>query len=178
MAGTVVGATISGQTMARVKHYKRLPTAGLTVAIAVMGLLFLYGESLSITAIEVMLGIISIGLGTLLPVTMVTVQNAVAPHEMGTATGTANFFRSLGGAFIVAIFGAIVLSGSGITGAASFEAMGEAAVRSGINLADVFSYVFLAAMVGFGLALAFLLALEEKPLRGSAAKAADAAIAD
>ena len=60
-----------------------------------------------------MLGIISIGLGTLLPVTMVATQNAVAPHQMGTATGTANFFRSLGGAFIVAIFGAIVLTAQG-----------------------------------------------------------------
>ncbi|MFC1457692.1 MDR family MFS transporter [Microvirga arabica] len=178
MAGTVIGATLSGRTMARVKHYKRLPTIGLLVAIAATGVLVLYGEALSVTMVEILLGIISIGLGTLLPVTMVTTQNAVAPHQMGTATGTANFFRSLGGAFIVAIFGAIVLSGSGITGAASFEALGEAAARSGVNLADVFSYVFLAAMAGFGLALAFLLALEERPLRGSAAKAADVAIAD
>ena len=60
-----------------------------------------------------------------------------------------------------------------MTGAASFEAMGDAAARSGVNLADVFSYVFLAAMVGFGLALAFLLALEEQPLRGNAVKAAE-----
>jgi EmrB/QacA subfamily drug resistance transporter len=178
MAGTVVGATLSGRTMARVKHYKRLPTIGLLVAIAATGVLVLYGEALSVLMVEILLGIISIGLGTLLPVTMVTTQNAVAPHQMGTATGTANFFRSLGGAFIVAIFGAIVLSGSGVTGAASFEALGEAAVRSGVNLADVFSYVFLAAMVGFGLALAFLLALEERPLRGGAVKAAEAAVAD
>jgi MFS family permease len=178
MAGTVIGATVSGHTMSKVKHYKRLPTGGLLVAIVAMGLLFLYGEVLSITAVEIILGVISIGLGTLLPVTMVTTQNAVAPHQMGTATGTANFFRSLGGAFIVAIFGAIVLSGSGLTGAASFEAMGEAAAKIGINLADVFSYVFLAAMAGFGLALAFLLAMEEKPLRGSAAKAAEAALAE
>ncbi|WP_052003321.1 MDR family MFS transporter [Microvirga sp. BSC39] len=178
MAGTVVGATLSGRTMAKVKHYKRLPTIGLLVAIVATGVLVLYGEVLSVTVVEVLLGIISIGLGTLLPVTMVTVQNAVAPHEMGTATGTANFFRSLGGAFIVAIFGAIVLSGSGVTGAASFEALGEAAARSGVDLADVFSYVFLAAMIGFGLALAFLLALEERPLRGGAVKAAEAAVAD
>jgi EmrB/QacA subfamily drug resistance transporter len=178
MAGTVIGATLSGRTMARVKHYKRLPTIGLLVAIAATGVLVLYGEALSVLMVEILLGIISIGLGTLLPVTMVTTQNAVAPHQMGTATGTANFFRSLGGAFIVAIFGAIVLSGSGVTGAASFEALGEAAVRSGVNLADVFSYVFLAAMVGFGLALAFLLALEERPLRGGAVKAAEAAVAD
>lgn len=178
MAGTVVGATLSGRTMARVKHYKRLPTVGLLVAMAATGLLVLYGEVLSVTMVEVLLGIISIGLGTLLPVTMVTVQNAVAPHEMGTATGTANFFRSLGGAFIVAIFGAIVLSGSGMTGATSFESLREVAARSGVDLADVFSYVFLAAMIGFGLALAFLLALEERPLRGGAVKAAEAAVAD
>ncbi|MBF9196465.1 MDR family MFS transporter [Microvirga terrestris] len=178
MAGTVVGATLSGRTMAKVKHYKRLPTIGLLVAMAATGVLVLYGEALSVLLVEILLGIISIGLGTLLPVTMVTTQNAVAPHQMGTATGTANFFRSLGGAFIVAIFGAIVLSGSGVTGAASFEALGDVAAKSGVNLSDVFSYVFLAAMVGFGLALAFLLALEERPLRGSAAKAAEAAIAD
>ncbi|MGF9758199.1 MDR family MFS transporter [Microvirga sp. 0TCS3.31] len=178
MAGTVVGATLSGRTMAKVKHYKRLPTAGLLVAIAATGVLVLYGEVLSVLMVEILLGIISIGLGTLLPVTMVTTQNAVAPHQMGTATGTANFFRSLGGAFIVAIFGAIVLSGSGVTGGASFEALGDVAARSGVNLSDVFSYVFLAAMLGFGLALAFLLALEERPLRGGAAKAADAVIAD
>ena len=178
MAGTVVGATLSGRTMAKVKHYKRLPTIGLLVAMAATGVLVLHGEALSITAVEVILAIISIGLGTLLPVTMVTTQNAVASHQMGTATGTANFFRSLGGAFIVAIFGAIVLSGSGVTGAASFEALGEAAARSGINLADVFSYVFLAAIVGFALSLAFLLALDERPLRGNTVKAAEAAVAD
>jgi EmrB/QacA subfamily drug resistance transporter len=177
MAGTVVGATLSGRVMARMKHYKRLPLAGLFVALAGMGVLAAFG-GLSITGVEIILAVVSIGFGTLLPVSTVAIQNAVAPHELGTATGTANFFRSLGGAFIVAIFGAIVLSGSGVTGAASFEALGEAAAKSGINLADVFSHVFLAAIVGFGLSLAFLLALEEKPLRGNAVKAAEAVVAD
>ncbi len=178
MAGTVVGATLSGRTMAKVKHYKRLPTAGLLVAMATTGILAAYGPSLSILTVELILAIVSIGLGTVLPVTMVTTQNAVAPHQMGTATGTANFFRSLGGAFIVAIFGAIVLSGSGLSGAASFESLSAVAAQSGVDLADVFRYVFIAAIVGFGLSLAFLLALEERPLRGSAVKAAEAAVAD
>jgi sugar phosphate permease len=178
MAGTVVGATLSGRTMAKVKHYKRLPTVGLLVAMAATGILATYGQSLSIVTVEIILAIISVGLGTVLPVTMVTTQNAVAPHQMGTATGTANFFRSLGGAFIVAIFGAIVLSGSGLSGAASFESLSAAAAQSGIDLADVFSHVFIAAIVGFGLSLAFLLALEERPLRGGAIKAAEAAVAD
>ena len=178
MAGTVVGATLSGRTMAKVKHYKRLPTVGLFVAMAATGVLAMYGQSLSIVTVEIILAIISVGLGTVLPVTMVTTQNAVAPHQMGTATGTANFFRSLGGAFIVAIFGAIVLSGSGLSGAASFESLSAVAAQSGIDLADVFSHVFIAAIVGFGLSLAFLLALEERPLRGSAIKAAESAVAD
>ncbi|MBQ0820917.1 MFS transporter [Microvirga terrae] len=178
MAGTVVGATLSGRTMAKVKHYKRLPTAGLLVAMATTGILAAYGQSLSILMVEIILAVISIGLGTVLPVTMVTTQNAVAPHQMGTATGTANFFRSLGGAFIVAIFGAIVLGGAGLSGATSFESLSTVAAQSGVDLADVFSWVFIAAIVGFGLSLAFLLALEERPLRGAAVKAAEAAVAD
>jgi EmrB/QacA subfamily drug resistance transporter len=178
MAGTVVGATWSGRSMAKVKHYKRLPTAGLLVAMMATGVLAVFGKALSITAIEVVLAVISIGLGTLLPVSTVAIQNAVAPHELGTATGTANFFRSLGGALIVAIFGAIVLSGSGMSGATSFETLAETAAQSGVDLSDIFAHVFVAALIGFGLALAFLLAMEERPLRGSAVKAAEAAIAD
>lgn len=180
MAGTVVGATLSGRMMARVEHYKRLPMAGLVMAMIATGTLAVFGQALPIPAVEAVLALISMGLGTLLPVSTVSIQNAVAPHELGTATGTANFFRSLGGAFIVAIFGAIVLSGSGsgMSGAVSFEALGAAAAQSGIDLSDVFRFVFIAAVIGFGLALIFLFAMEERPLRGSAVKAAEAAIAD
>jgi EmrB/QacA subfamily drug resistance transporter len=178
MAGTVCGATLSGQTMARVKHYKRLPMAGLVAAMGAAGALAAMGRDLPISAVEVLLAVISIGLGTLLPVTLVTTQNAVPPHEMGTATGTANFFRSLGGAFIVAVFGAIVLGGTGMGGAVSFETLVASAAGSGVDLADVFAWVFIATMAGFGLALAFLFRMEERPLRGSAGRAAEAAIAD
>ncbi len=178
MAGTVCGTMISGRSMAKVKHYKRLPLGGLFVAMVATGILAAFARDLSIAAVEILLAVISIGLGTLLPVSTVAIQNAVMPHELGTATGTANFFRSLGGALIVAVFGAIVLSGSGLSGAASFESLGEVAAKSGIDLADIFSYVFIAAIVGFGLALAFLLAMEERPLRGGAVKAAEAAVAD
>jgi EmrB/QacA subfamily drug resistance transporter len=178
MAGTVCGATLSGRSMARVKHYKRLPIAGLLVAMGATGILVAMPRDLPILAVETLLAIISIGLGTLLPVTLVTTQNAVPLHDMGTATGVANFFRSLGSAFIVAVFGAIVLGGSGLSGAASFETLAESAAGSGIDLADIFASVFVAAMVGFGLALAFLIFMEEQPLRGSVGKAAEAAIAD
>lgn len=176
MAGTVVGATTSGRGMAKVKHYKRLPVGGLIVAIAGTLLLAAFSGGLPLAVVEIALAIISFGLGTILPVTTVAIQNAVAPHELGTATGTANFFRSLGGAFIVAIFGAILLSGAELSGVTSLETLGASA--GGADLAHIFRYVFLAAAIGFGLALAFMLAMEELPLRGSAVKAAEAAIAD
>jgi EmrB/QacA subfamily drug resistance transporter len=177
MAGTVAGATISGRSMAKVRHYKRLPVAGIIVAI--VGCIILAAlPGLPIWAVEVILGVLSIGLGTILPVSTVAIQNAVAMHELGTATGAANFFRSLGGALIVALFGAILLGMSGLQGAGSFESLGEVAARSGVDLAHVFGYIFWAAAAGFALSLAFLLAMKELPLRGSAVKAAEAAIAD
>ena len=40
-------------------------------------------------------------------------QNGVKPHQLGTATGAVNFFRLLGGAIVVAVFGAIVLGSAG-----------------------------------------------------------------
>ena len=73
------------------------------------------------------LAVISIGLGTVLPTTTVAIQNAVEVHELGTATGTMNFFRQLGSAVTVAIFGAL-LNASGISEAALHTAGSVAAV--------------------------------------------------
>ena len=89
------------------------------------GILARAARSCPFGPIEVMLGVLSIGLGTMLPVTTVSIQNAVALHELGTATGTANFFRSLGGAFIVALFGAIILGMSGLRGARQLREPGR-----------------------------------------------------
>jgi EmrB/QacA subfamily drug resistance transporter len=177
MVGTVIGATFSGRAMARVAHYKRLPTAGLIVAIAATAVLIATAGRLSLPWTEAVLAAISLGLGTLLPVATVSIQNAVASHQLGTATAVANFFRQLGGALIVAVFGAIVLSGAGAAGRSlSFESITVAAGAA--DLARAFRWVFAAALAGFALALLFLILMEEKPLRGSAARAADAAVAD
>lgn len=178
MAGTVIGANMSGQMMAKVTHYKRVPVIGLTASLVGTGILVLAERHLSLVGIEIVLAFLSVGLGTLLPVSTVAIQNAVRPHELGTATGVANFFRSIGGAFIVAIFGSIILGLSGVGGASSFEAVGPAAALHGADLAAAFRYVFAAAFVGFGLALFFLARMKELPLRGSAVRAAEAAIAD
>ena len=77
-----------------------------------------------------LLTIAGTGVGPMYPVTTVVIQNVVAPHHTGTATGTLNFFRQLGGAFIVAVFGAIVLGALGNAGdAAALDTLAGAQPR-------------------------------------------------
>ena len=116
MGGTVAGAQIAGRVMAWSEHYKRGPTVGLAVAIASTALLAVTAGSLPLWQFEVLLALSGLGLGTIFPVTTVAIQNAVEPHQLGTATASFNFFRSLGSAILVAVFGAIFLGGLGFGG--------------------------------------------------------------
>ncbi len=73
-----------------------------------------------------------------------------------------NFFRSLGGALIVAAFGTIVLGGAaGGTGGHDVESLIRGADPA--QLALTFRYVFLAACLGLLAAFAFLALMEERP---------------
>jgi sugar phosphate permease len=101
----------------------------------------------------------------LFPITTVSIQNAVRPYQLGTATGVMNFFRSLGGALMVSVFGAIVLGGASHAGL-TLEALATEVGRSGGDLAMVFRWVFSAAACSLAVGLACLLVMEERPLRG------------
>ena len=157
MVGTVVGATVSGRVMLYFTHYKRLPIAGLSMAIAAVTFMAFGASSLSFVLMEVVLALISLGMGTVLPITTVTVQNAVAPHQLGTATGSMNFFRNLGSALIISIFSALLLGGEGQIKGRALEAVVQA---------EDFKAMFLAAALGFGLSLLFISLQQERPLRG------------
>jgi EmrB/QacA subfamily drug resistance transporter len=158
MAGTVVGATISGRSMTHISHYKRLPLIALMFSLAATAAMA-FAHRYPIVLIEALLATISIGLGTVLPVTTVAIQNAVHVHELGTATASMNFFRQLGGAFIVAIFGTIVLSGAGMSGGDMTRGIVGAP-----ELVSAFRSVFLTATGCVLICLLFLLRMEEKPL--------------
>jgi EmrB/QacA subfamily drug resistance transporter len=164
MLGTVTGATLSGRIMSRVKRYKLLPMAGLAGAIACLSFLVFEPRGLPLVAVEIILGVTSLGLGMLLPVTTVAIQNAVELHQLGTTTASMNFFRSLGGAITVAVYGAIVL-GSGAVGRGQALTAESVATHIGQNvaLARPFRWVFLAAAAGLAVALAWLAVMEERP---------------
>jgi hypothetical protein len=116
--------------------------------------------------VDATLALVSVGMGTMLPVTTVAVQNAVAPHEMGTATAAIGFFRQIGGALMVAAFGAIVLSVHSFTGATLGSGAADAASS---DLVARFSWLFVVAAAAYALAFVLLLMMEERPLRGRTA---------
>jgi EmrB/QacA subfamily drug resistance transporter len=176
--GTVFGATMSGRALSRLKHYKRVPVVGLSLALCGMALLTVFAGRMPLLPFGLLLAAISLGLGTMLPVATISIQNAVMPHQLGTATAVANFFRQIGGALIVAVFGAIVLGGVGASGAGlSPEALKLGSVDRE-TMVQLFRYVFAATFLGFTLALIFIIRMKELPLRGNVADAAKAAGGD
>lgn len=166
--GTVIGATSSGRAMARMTNYKRVPMIGLALALVGTVVLVAGAGTLSLWQFVLLLGVISTGFGSLLPVCTVSIQNAVLQYEIGTATAVANFFRQIGGALIVAIYGAIVLGGVGGGAGQSHEALQLGPVDRDVMI-TLFRYVFAATFFGFALAYIFLARMKQLPLRSSMA---------
>jgi EmrB/QacA subfamily drug resistance transporter len=166
MGATVVSSTLTGRAMTHVTHYKRMPLAGMSAGLVALGALAVWSGEMPMLLVLVLLAVLGTGLGSVFPVSTVGMQNAVARTQVGTATGAANFFRSLFAAIVVAMLGAIVLGGLGGPTGMSVEALARTA--SAPDLAYVFRFVFLAAALVLGFGLSFLIAMEEKPLRGPA----------
>ncbi|HEY0317721.1 MAG TPA: MDR family MFS transporter [Solirubrobacterales bacterium] len=186
MAGLLAASIGSGQLITRTGRYKLFPIVG--TAVAAVGLLLLSRlepDTGSLEAGAYML-VLGVGLGFVMQVLILAVQNAVPYSELGVATSSATLFRSIGGSLGTAILGAIFanrladqLAAQLPTGtrAASQLASGridpaqlrnlppalhESYVRS---FTDSISTVFVIAAAV--VAVAFLLAwmLEERPLR-------------
>jgi MFS family permease len=126
----------------------------------------------TLTEVVILIALLGLGLGPMYPVSTIVMQNTVKPHQLGTATGTLNFFRTLGGALIVAIFGAIVLGGVG-EGSTTLS-IDKLAVGQG-DLAPAFHWVFIAAAVCLGISLLCVALVEERPLHGPHQRAVAAA---
>jgi MFS family permease len=172
MGATVVLSTVTGRLLMHMKHYKRLPLAGLLVAILSLGALAIWPAAMPMLLVLLLLLLIGSGLGTLFPISTVCMQNAVTQHQMGVATGAANFFRSLFSALVVAVLGAIVLGGLGGVTGMSVEMLARAA--SAPELAFAFRFVFLACALVLAFGMAFVIAMEERALKGPVSPAAEA----
>jgi MFS family permease len=160
MVGISAGALIMGRLIVRLTHYMRVPIIGLLTAIAVLAILAVETTELSLISFTALLGVLGIAIGPMYPGGTIVMQNGVKPHQLGIATGVLNFFRLLGGAIVVAVFGAIVLSSTG--GVMTLEKL--QAVQ--VDFAAAFRMVFIAGAVFLVIALGCVMAVEERPLDG------------
>jgi EmrB/QacA subfamily drug resistance transporter len=163
MGGATLGSLVSTRFIVRIEHYMRVPLGGLVVAVSALAVLAINPAGHSLGQVIVLLLVLGCGLGPMYPVTTIVMQNAVKPHQLGTATGTLNFFRTLGGAIVVAIFGAIVLGG--VAEGSPMMTLDKLVTGHG-DLGPAFHWVFVAAAICLGISFACLLAVEEQPLHG------------
>jgi EmrB/QacA subfamily drug resistance transporter len=134
LVGLIICSTGSGITISRTGRYRAFPIAG--TALTTVGLVLLsqvgVGTSLLVTALYMF--VLGVGLGCVMQVLVLIVQNAVPYPELGVATSGATFFRSIGGCFGTAIFGAIfsnVLVGNLV------RHLGNARLPAGLSSASV-----------------------------------------
>jgi MFS family permease len=173
----VVGSTFGGQMMSRLKHYKRVGLVGLPLAAVILMPLVIFPAQLSIAVVASLMLVAGAGMGTVFPITTVSVQNAVLPWQLGTATGVVNFVRSLASALLVALYGAFLFGGVGVEGGGAHGVTLEALAAAGhnaVSLAEHFRWVFGAAVVCLCISWLLLVAMEERPLRADAPLMPDA----
>jgi MFS family permease len=166
MAGTVVGAFVAARLLARLHRYRRVPAGGIVLAIGTLAIFAALPARLSVGQVAALLAVAGVGLGPLYPMTTTLVQNAVVPHHVGTATGTLNFFRLLGGAIIVTAFGAIILSA--VHGGTPVLDRLEAVRHASGDFSAEFRWIFIAAAGLLAAALVAIILAPERPLRGHA----------
>jgi EmrB/QacA subfamily drug resistance transporter len=107
MLGLLTAAILSGRAISRIGRYRMFPIAGTGILVIGMFLLSRLSVGTAPWLASLYMLVVGVGIGLVMQVLVLVVQNDAEPRNIGVATATATFFRSLGGSFGVAIFGAI-----------------------------------------------------------------------
>jgi EmrB/QacA subfamily drug resistance transporter len=107
MAGLLIVSIGSGQIISKTGKYRFWPIAGTAMMTLGLYLLSLMGVHTPALLDSLYMLVLGMGIGGVMQVLVIIVQNAVPHGELGVATSGATFFRSIGGSFGTAIFGAI-----------------------------------------------------------------------
>ncbi|MFE9355544.1 MFS transporter [Streptomyces olivaceoviridis] len=184
MAGIVGASVIGGQLISHTGRYKVYPVLGCAVATVGMWLLSRLQTDTPRLHYSVWMAVLGAGIGLVMPVLVLAVQNSVRPADLGTATSANNYFRQIGGSVGAAVFGTLFAdrltsslreelpprAGSGLPAADSITpqlvhalppALRDAYIRA---YADAMPRIFLylVPVLALGLLIAFF--LKEKPL--------------
>ena len=174
MAANVAGAYTSGQVARRIGRTRIILVCALSLATVGLTGLVILGPLWFMLLSSIVLGC---GIGATMPTVLITVQNAAASRDVGAATGSLLFLRSMGGAFGSTVVGTILT----LKFNAGLVAMGLAAVDlgslrgeggPGLSLSQARAALMPGFMVAFGLcaalmAVAILIArgMKDQPLR-------------
>ena len=107
VGGMLVTFTVSGRLVSKWGRYKIFPVIGTAVMTLGLFLFSLLTPTTPLAVSSVYMVVLGLGIGCVMQVLVVAVQNAVPQSQLGTATSSSTFFRSIGGSFGVAVFGAI-----------------------------------------------------------------------
>jgi EmrB/QacA subfamily drug resistance transporter len=153
MVALNTSAGTAGQIMSRVQRYKIVPLLGLALAIAAVLVLAWQAQNVNWWWFQVLLALIGIGFGATPPLASAVLQNTVSIHHFGAAVGTMQFSRNLFSTILIALLGAIVLTGA------------TAVSTDTIYNAAGFARVFYLAAASLAISLICLILIEEKPLQ-------------
>lgn len=110
VGGMMFASIISGRLISKYGHYKLFPLFGTLVLACGMWLFSHVSVTTSNITLSLWMIVIGVGLGSFQQVATLAVQNSVDPKELGTATSSTTFFRTIGSALGGAIFGSILIS--------------------------------------------------------------------
>jgi EmrB/QacA subfamily drug resistance transporter len=105
--GLLITSTGSGIAISKWGRYKVFPIVGTGLMTVGLYLLSMLTVSTGLLESSVYMFVLGIGIGLVLQVLVIAVQNVVPYSDLGAATSGATFFRSIGGSFGTAVFGAI-----------------------------------------------------------------------
>ncbi|MCX4445779.1 MFS transporter [Streptomyces sp. NBC_01789] len=108
MMGGIVGASVvSGQLISRTGRYRVYPIAGSAISAVGMWLLSRLETDTPRFEYSIAQAVLGLGIGLIMPVLVLAVQNSVRPADLGTATSANNYFRQIGGSVGAAVFGTL-----------------------------------------------------------------------
>ncbi|WP_107481469.1 MFS transporter [Streptomyces malaysiense] len=106
-AGIVVASLLSGQLISHTGRYRIYPVLGGAVSAVGMWLLSRLDAETSRLQYSVWMAVLGAGIGLVMPVLVLAVQNSARPADLGTATSASNYFRQIGGSVGAAVFGTL-----------------------------------------------------------------------
>jgi EmrB/QacA subfamily drug resistance transporter len=187
LAVNCVGSIIAGWLARRYGKTKAIMVAGLLCCLAGFALLASISQTTPHVLLVLYQSVLGLGIGLVMPSSMVCVQNAVGLGDIGAATGCLLFLRSMGGAFGSTLVGALLakdfasrLTEAGITVHIDFGEMrhhGEGLAGVGPTmlphvqsaLVGAFHVAFLACAVSMVVALVMAMGMRDLPLRTTSA---------